>query len=309
MYSETITTFDEYDSFIKNFTWNEAEIQSIVPSIDYVNISIPFGLVSSHKIHSLVSNHFEVMRTAEGEGQNKYYLAQVNLDSNWYGVHVAINYGNFRTMFQFKNPDKTYFSYIKSFLPSPNDRYACCFSDVEFTLDLYTSNNGRVFDYCSLTAALNHPGKLFTFDNQFSKTRYLNDIRANNKKGAKVYLKESIQGSPVRLETIWKQRMLKEQGITSIHQLEQMNPAIPFEHWRFQYYHWEKFEKNVENAKLDWSEFEKNFFRTIYGADNCGGVAAVKEYTRQFDKYYNKKFSNQSFRKDLLRNIKGLSFV
>ncbi|WP_027178893.1 hypothetical protein [Maridesulfovibrio bastinii] len=262
-------SFYDYEELINCVMQPELTIHRAEPSIDFVNVAVSFGNLHPSKVESFLEKHFSIKSSKYYSDKKKgVYEAEFTINGKTYRI-FCFSLNKFKwTIFQFKDIDHLSIPYIISiFKGIPNH-----VSKIEYSLDFYTSDNGKFYEFLSSTALLKYHGKLFTHP-QYSGTRYLNSVRTTSGIGSRIYIKLNKEECPVRLEATMARKALKSRYLTTIEDVVTVHPIVPFGRHQFMVFDHEKFNKNTNFEK----PYEQDFFTLLNGSVNCGGVAAVRQ--------------------------------
>ncbi|WP_144305335.1 hypothetical protein [Oceanidesulfovibrio marinus] len=309
-----VESFDEYDQLSSSFESFEFSSCRMLPSIDFLTFTVPFKEISSHSVSSfLMDNNFEITRTFHSKHDtiNKCIQSQVRLKgddgrTNIFGMFCSINPGSFNTTFKAINPDRKYFEHIINMTRN----YSYSISKAEFTIDIYTMDNGKLFDFLSTHSYLLWSRSFFNVtDSPSTGTRYLNDIRNCNQFGGRIYIKDELDLSPVRIESYVKNRQFGKQEIKTISQAINMTADQVFKNWSFEKVDYNGIFRNITDGKISRNDYESGFLEAMNGNDNCGGLAAVRKYILSLKPGSYSYFKKHAFSRKFHRAIKNMNFV
>lgn len=296
-------SFHEYQELSQAFEDFDFSTIEIRPSIDVLKFSVRFKHLSSSKVVPfLLEKKFEIEFSHRGEGFQTVQAKKL-VEGQWLGIFCRINYGKFRTTFEIKNPTKEHFNYLYGFLSFPD--YSL--SEAEYSLDLYGCDNGEMFGFLASHASLRNPGKHLRLCKD--TTQYLNDVRANNKYGCKIYMKPPEDVQFVRAEMTVKHRAFEDLGVGSVYDATQLDAGTVFNKFQVENIDYERLFGNLGLPEYQYEDFEGDFFKAMNGNANCGGLPAVKKLISSLKDYPYNYYKKHPFHGAFHNAIKGIKFV
>ena len=268
-------SFVEYDSIINWYTNVNSYNFSIVPSIDFLYVSISFDDMPVFSLDSFIRSHFRVFSFRKGRNQDRpYYEIGVVIGGAFYRACCYAIKVYERIIFQFKDIDKVFVEYLLTVFNSVNYHV----SKVEFTFDFYSSNNISLYTFFANTLILNKAGLLF-HHKPYTTTRYLNSVRKTKGIGGKTYLKLTKRDWPARIEATLSRPKLSKIGVSDILSVVTLHPKVIFEKFEFKYFDHAKY-ANKYSVNED---FEDAFICILNGGHNCGGMVALRKYIAEIE--------------------------
>ncbi len=298
--------FDEYYGL--SYDFEQVTQLDIRPSIDYIKVSIHFGHLSSLSlIPFLLNNKFQINFTNK-KNELEYIHAKKILYDKQYKLVVTIMPDIFTTTFKLINPDIYFIRYMNNIFMN----YHYVVSEVEYSLDLYGFDNGRLFSFLASHAYLKYPGK--TFDDIHDTTQYLNDIRGTRTYGSKIYIKYNAF---VRIEMTVKRNALYSKNLHPRYSKIQINPLYIsdllkiklsdiFRKLKFKVINLDVIlkDKKINNYS---ENIEEIVFNTMNSKKNCGGFVGVKSFLKSIKGSDQNLYTKHKFQDVFLATLEYLN--
>ncbi|NDY55610.1 hypothetical protein G3N56_02485 [Desulfovibrio sulfodismutans] len=191
-------------------------------------------------------------------------------------------------------------------------------SEVEFSIDIISSDQLSLLRLLQITSYIKNPGKAVSL--AYNETTYLNDNRKSSTKGAKIYHKKDEFGEPVRLEMRMKRRYFQKRNINKMSTALSLSAEMIFSDWTFKMFELKKFMKktlvNHEDKEVmiilnqfQGRLFEVGFFSAFNSNEDGGGVRIVRKYVKDFNVDPDSCFTSLPFEKDFFKVISGNKFI
>ncbi|WP_321402617.1 hypothetical protein [Maridesulfovibrio sp.] len=270
-------SFEYYDYLLGEPLQKDQELYRIEPSIDFINITVPFEVMNSNRMDLFIKDNFEVLsKRFYSNSVEEVYETNVPVLGMSDKMVAVQHYCRYGTTFQFKDINQEVISYMIKIFNGFYHRV----SRVEYTLDFYTADNGEFFSFLASSATLKHRKGEFTPQADFETTRYLSNVRNTRTMGGRIYIKEDKEGSPVRIEAKLGNRKISANGLRTIEKAVTVSPSVPFERYMFKKFNHEKYLKNtyVKDVGL----FENEFFETMNSSAKCGGFTQAMKIAREY---------------------------
>jgi len=312
---KTPENFEGYYNYVYQKYDYDSFIASSQLSIDYIIIHYKPSIVPLNNAVSIPATLNKVSQN----GPSLHRCCPV-VNSITYNVEVSFNFsydpssGKYfsGTSFTLRHPDINLISYIESIL---GNNYTI--NSVEYTVDIFSPSPEELFHLVKLTSYLSWPGK--AFDSEYDTTIYLNDGRGSSSKAGKSYVKDINGKVSVRIESIWKQRVLKKKNIRTMAQAVSLPAEDVFKFHKFQSFGNIKFFKHVvakmksvlsnEELKLWILEFEKSFFKRVYSKEDGGGVRVMRKIVKELGMNPAIYFHKHEFQDFFFKLIHGKKFI
>jgi hypothetical protein len=164
-----------------------------------------------------------------------------------------------------------------------------------------------MFGFLASHASLRNPGNLLNRCDD--TTQYLNDIRGNMKYGCKIYMKPPEAFQFVRVEMTVKHRAFEELGVGSVYDAAHLDAGIVFDKFQVESIDHERLFGNLGIPEYQYEDFEGDFFRSMNGSVDCGGLPAVKKFITSKKKYPYNYYEKHPFHGRFFNAIKDMKFV
>lgn len=253
-----IRSLRDYDNYVTQNQFSaQASFQSIL-SLDFVKIFIPPSLANSVQVaNSLCSLGCPRYLINNQKGRFSVFYNGATFDIYFRYFFVTRYY--LGCSIKIFAPSHAVLCHLDSVLSS---QYLV--SEIEFTVDLYSHDPGDLFLLIKSTVMMPWAGLQFLHTYQ---TCYLNNIRKNRSKGARVYLKEINGRVAVRLEVIFKRKMLKKSRHTSLTTLNRIHAEKVFRILRF---------KQLKTNTI------RNKYKKLFLNDICGEEIEARFFASLF---------------------------
>lgn len=309
MEQHTIASFKDYDRLSSSFNSFDFSSCKIIPSIDFLTFSIPYKKYCSQIISIVLKNFgFEIIRTYKDKNRNNTtnVHAQIRLNGKIYGLFCQMFTDLKRTTFRMINPDIHFFNHMMTVFRDNSYNL----TRAEYTLDIYSRDNGKLFDFMSTHAYLKNFKNGFDVPESITgNIRYLNNIRGCHQRGGRIYIKDTLPNSPVRIESIVMNRNFARMDCRSIQQAINLQADQVFNNWNFEYLNYKYFYKNIDSNTVSPQDYKNKFLDSMNGKVNCGGVAAVKNYMKTLKNNPSYYYEKHSFHQMFHLAISGLKFI
>ena len=156
-------------------------------------------------------------------------------------------------------------------------------SYVEFSFDFYSDHPARLYQFFKRSLFLKWPGK--KFNPGYTSTTYLNNIRQSKSKGVRVYRKEETNIEAVRVEVVYKRKMLKKLGIVAVKDLLTIKPSIVTKYLKLMSFGFELFRarcfRRRDNSNINVKGLD-SIVNQIEHMIDSKGIREADMYARQF---------------------------
>ena len=156
-------------------------------------------------------------------------------------------------------------------------------SYIEFTFDFYSDHPARLYQFFKRSLFLKWPGK--KFDPGYTTTTYLNNIRQSKTKGVRIYRKEETNIEAVRVEVVYKRKMLKKLGIFAVKDLLTIKPHIVTKYLKLMSFDFELFRarcfRRRDNSNININDLDSIVDQIEHMIDSKG-IREADMYARQF---------------------------
>ena len=196
-------------------------------------------------------------------------------------------------LLKIEHPDK---SCIKAFEDLFNG-YNYSVSKVEFSYDIYSDNNRKVYNFLKHKIFLKNRG--YAFNLKYDETVYFNNIRKASSKGVKIYIKDERF---VRVEITLKRKALLGNDILTLSDFLMVDPLIFEKYFSFMQLNKKRLERRLKKTIFNYEPILKKIVNADYKklkndlADDIKGyVGCLCLKTDPFHKSFVDAVSGRSF--------------
>ena len=253
------------------------------------NLSIDYVIITPQKTDSQFQHYFNTFSSLSSSVRhyktknpkyNKVTKFNMSYDNTVYRVY-------------FMRPNKPYLPklLIKVLQPEAkllrflhdlfNSGYTLSF--LEFAFDCYTPRLKEFYQFLKSRLYLKWPGT--DFNPGYVSTTYYNNIRKSATKGLRVYIKEFKRSRCVRVEIVYKRRLLRRIGLNTIEDLFKIKTSAVTKYLRLMMFDYEVFRKRCFSRRgLNGVTFKEidAIIENIETLIEKKGIRAAGEYARNF---------------------------
>lgn len=253
------------------------------------NASIDFITITSDVPHPEVLRL--VHKLTSRSGSTKYYKTKsfaynrvlkciYNYNSSSYTMFLIRANKAFlpKLLLKILQPDRELLLHIGELL---NNDYNISY--IEFAFDFYSDHPIRLYQFFKRHLFLKWPGS--KFNPGYTSTTYLNNIRKSKTKGVRIYRKKETNNEAVRVEVVYKRRMLKTLGINTVKDLIIVKPHIITKYLNLISFDFDLFRARCFRRRGNNNMDIKNLDRIvdkIEGIIDSKGIREADKYARQF---------------------------
>ena len=284
MPSTTSPTGDK-QSIVTTFSNSYRGQKAIAPfnaSIDFVTITTD---VSQQKLLQLVhkitsrsgpTNYYKTKAFA----YNRVLKCSYNYNSSSYTIFLIRANKAFlpKLLIKILQPDRKLLLHVNELLHNDYNM-----SYIEFAFDFYSDHPARLYRFFKQSLFLKWPGK--KFDPGYTSTTYLNNIRQSKSKGVRVYRKEETNIEAVRVEVVYKRKMLKKLGIVAVKDLLTVKPPVVTKYLKLMEFNFDLFRarcfRRRDNSNININDLDSIVDQIEHMIDSKG-IREADMYARQF---------------------------
>jgi hypothetical protein len=156
-------------------------------------------------------------------------------------------------------------------------------SFIEFAFDFYSDHPAHLYQFFKRSLFLKWPGK--KFNPGYTSTTYLNNIRQSKSKGVRIYRKKEPSKEAVRVEVVYKRKMLKKLGIVAVKDLLTIKPSIVTKYLKLMSFDFDIFKERCfrrrGNSNIDITDLD-SIVNQIEHMIDSKGIREADMYARQF---------------------------
>jgi len=204
-----------------------------------------------------------------------------------------MSYDNSVYKVYFMRPNKSYLPKLLIKVLQPDDKLFRFLHDLfhsgyklsflEFAFDCYTPLLKEFYQFIKSRLYLKWPGA--DFNPGYVSTTYFNNIRKSATKGVRVYIKEVNHNRFVRIEIVYKRRLLKRMGINTIEDLFKIKTSAVTKYLRLMIFDYELFRKRCFSRRGSNGVTFRELDTIIENIDTLierKSIRAASEYARNF---------------------------
>ncbi len=286
-------------------------------SVDFVRFSISYRQLDDNKFLNLF-NAIRRLSTEKPEFHfinGKYYFKSkkytIRIKNNTYVIIATLPYyDSMPILLTVNDADLQVVRYLEPYLSQL--RYHI--SWIEYTIDFFSNNAKRVYQFMLSHLLLKWPGKK-SVSKTYETTFYRNDLRGSGTKGLRCYHKKILDSFgreivSIRVELLAKRQLLKKYNIQSISDFISSNSDIVIKYIAFKKFNYSIFIKRLRELGYDQigvsqeiNRFKKNINNGFLQEAN---QAAKKMRIRNESDTYLVK---HEFHDYFLSKLRGLSFI
>ena len=251
-------------------------------SIDFVTITTD---VSQQKLLLLVHN------ITSRSGSTNYYKTKAfaynrvlkciyNYHSSSYTIFLIQANKAFlpKLLIKILQPDRNLLLHVDELL---HNDYNISF--IEFAFDFYSDHPAHLYQFFKRSLFLKWPGK--KFNPGYTSTTYLNNIRQSKTKGVRIYRKNKASTEAVRVEVVYKRKMLKKLGIVAVKDLLTVKPPVVTKYLKLMSFDFELFRarcfRRRDNSNININDLDSIVDQIEHMIDSKG-IREADMYARQF---------------------------
>ena len=253
------------------------------------NASVDFVTITSNLIHHDLSQL--VHKLTSQSRSTKYYKTKsfaynrvvkcsYNYNSSSYTIFIIRSNKAFlpKLLIKILQPDRNILLHVDELL---HNDYNISF--IEFAFDFYSDHPARLYRFFKQSLFLKWPGK--KFDPGYTSTTYLNNIRQSKSKGVRIYRKKEPSKEAVRVEVVYKRRMLKKLGIVAVKDLLTIKPSIITKYLNLMEFDFDLFRERCfrrrDNNNININDLDSIVDQIEHMIDS-NGIREADMYARQF---------------------------
>ena len=254
------------------------------------NLTIDFVIINPDKTNKQqFQNYFNTFSSlstsirhykTKNPKYNKVTKFDMSYDNSVYKVYFMRPNKSYlpKLLIKVLQPDDKLFRFLHDLF---NSRYNLSF--LEFAFDCYTPRLKEFYQFLKSRLYLKWPGT--DFNPGYVSTTYYNNIRKSATKGLRVYIKELKRNRCVRMEIVYRRRLLKKVGLNTIEDLFRIKTSTVTKYLRLMTFDYDLFRKRCFSRRgLNGVTF-KETYEIIANIENLiekKSIRAAGEYARNF---------------------------
>jgi hypothetical protein len=272
---DIVTTFSNFYRGQKNYFPCNASIDFITITTDVPHHEV---LRLIHKItsQSRSTNYYKTKSFA----YNRVLKCIYNYHSSSYTLFILRANKAFlpKLLIKILQPDRNLLLHVDELL---NNVFSISY--IEFAFDFYSDHPACLYQFFKRYLFLKWPGK--KFNPGYASTTYLNNIRKSKSKGVRIYRKKEASTEAVRVEVVYKRKMLKKLGIVAVNDLLIVKPPIVTKYLKLMEFDFDlfraRFFRRRGNSNIDITDLD-SIVEQIEHMIDSKGIREADMYAKQF---------------------------
>ena len=253
------------------------------------NAAIDFVTITSNLIHHDLSQLVHKITSRSGStnyyktksfAYNRVLKCSYNYNSSSYTIFLIRANKAFlpKLLIKILQPDRSLLLHVDELFHNDYNM-----SYIEFAFDFYSDHPARLYQFFKRSLFLKWPGK--KFNPGYTSTTYLNNIRQSKSKGVRIYRKKEPSKEAVRVEVVYKRKMLKKLGIVAVKDLLTIKPSIVTKYLKLMSFDFDIFKERCfrrrGNSNIDITDLD-SIVNQIEHMIDSKGIREADMYARQF---------------------------